>query len=238
MGVMEPVFRIEQVINLGVKHLPSKVVWLIQHRLAKLGDLLRDTSGGAVFYHVFAPDGVFVTGYATPPVPPVTALTTDGQTYFDATYQSAPVRVLRFTQTMSMEGLVGPFTFSVWQSTDLRDGFVRGRTRPVFAIIASMMTALLLIVWFGVRLGLYPLTDLENAIAQRSAHDLSPIRRAIPFEVSGIVGRINSLLEVIEQHPKGQRYLYFRCCTSITQSNCGRFGSGGNRESIENSGGA
>ncbi|MEN9012680.1 MAG: sensor histidine kinase [Yoonia sp.] len=167
-------------------------------------DLLRDTSGGAVFYHVFAPDGVFVTGYATPPVPPVTALTTDGQTYFDATYQSAPVRVLRFTQTMSMEGLVGAFTFSVWQSTDLRDGFVRGRTRPVFAIIASMMTALLLIVWFGVRLGLYPLTDLENAIAQRSAHDLSPIRRAIPFEVSGIVGRINSLLEELNSTLKAK----------------------------------
>ncbi|MEM6323094.1 MAG: sensor histidine kinase N-terminal domain-containing protein, partial [Pseudomonadota bacterium] len=30
-------------------------------------DLLRDTSGGPVFYHVYAPDGVFVTGYATPP---------------------------------------------------------------------------------------------------------------------------------------------------------------------------
>ncbi|MEN8896628.1 MAG: sensor histidine kinase N-terminal domain-containing protein, partial [Yoonia sp.] len=76
-------------------------------------DLLRDTSGGAVFYHVFAPDGVFVTGYATPPVPPVTALTTDGQTYCDAPSHSAPVRGLRFTQPMSMEGRVGAFTFSV-----------------------------------------------------------------------------------------------------------------------------
>jgi two-component system sensor histidine kinase TctE len=44
-------------------------------------DLLRDTSGGAVFYHVYAPDGVFVTGYATPPVPPSMAFTADGQTY-------------------------------------------------------------------------------------------------------------------------------------------------------------
>ena len=29
--------------------------------------LLADTSGGTIFYHVFAPDGVFVTGYSTPP---------------------------------------------------------------------------------------------------------------------------------------------------------------------------
>lgn len=167
-------------------------------------DLLRDTSGGAVFYHVYAPDGVFVTGYATPPVPPATALTADGQTYFDAIYQGEPVRVLRFTQTMSMDGWSGPFTFSVWQNTNLRDGFVRSRTRPVFAIIASMITALGLIVWFGVRLGLYPLIDLENAIAQRSASDLSPIRRAIPVEVSGIVGRINSLLNELNQTLKAK----------------------------------
>ena len=167
-------------------------------------DLLRDTSGGAVFYHVYAPDGVFVTGYATPPIAPATALTTDGQTYFDAIYQGETVRVLRFTQTMSMDGLSGPFTFSVWQNTDLRDGFVRSRTRPVFAIIASMITALALIVWFGVRLGLYPLLDLENAIEQRSATDLAPIRRAIPIEVSGIVGRINSLLDELNSTLKAK----------------------------------
>ena len=31
-------------------------------------DLLSDTSGGTVFYHVYAPDGVIVAGYSTPPV--------------------------------------------------------------------------------------------------------------------------------------------------------------------------
>ena len=31
--------------------------------------LLRAAAGGPVRYHVYAPDGVFVTGYATPPVP-------------------------------------------------------------------------------------------------------------------------------------------------------------------------
>lgn len=30
-------------------------------------DLLSDTSGGQVFYHVYAPNGYYVTGYATPP---------------------------------------------------------------------------------------------------------------------------------------------------------------------------
>ncbi|MEP5155471.1 sensor histidine kinase [Planktotalea sp.] len=157
-------------------------------------DLLRDTSGGTVFYHVYAPDGVFVTGYATPPVPPGSVPIDATQTYYDATYQGAPIRALRFVQNTSIDGLAGPFTFSVWQRTSVRDGYVRTRTGPVFLIIASMIGALALIVWFGVGRGLAPLLDLEDAIARRSVTDLSPIKRSIPEEVTGIVGRFNALV--------------------------------------------
>jgi len=158
-------------------------------------DLLRDTSGGAVFYHVYAPDGVFVTGYATPPVPPSPIAPETSQTYFDATYQGDAVRALRFTQTTTIDGISGPFTFSVWQKTSVRDGFVASRTGPVFLIIAALIGALAIIVWFGVARGLAPLTELEEAIARRSASDLSPIKRRIPQEVTGIVGRFNKLLD-------------------------------------------
>ncbi|WP_375279754.1 sensor histidine kinase [Pseudooctadecabacter sp.] len=157
-------------------------------------DLLRDTSGGAVFYHVYAPDGVFVTGYATPPVPPEQVPLDATQTYYDANYQGAPVRALRFSQSTTMDGLTGLFTFTVWQNTSVRDGFVRTRTGPVFLIIASMIGALAVIVWFGVERGLAPLVDLEDAIASRSSSDLSPIKRRIPQEVTGIVGRFNNLV--------------------------------------------
>ncbi|MEL6683222.1 MAG: sensor histidine kinase, partial [Pseudomonadota bacterium] len=157
-------------------------------------DLLRDTSGGAVFYHVYAPDGVFVTGYATPPVPPQSVAADASQTYYDAIYQGAPVRALRFSQSTSIDGLTGLFTFTVWQKIAVRDGFLQTRTRPVFLIIASLIGALAIIVWFGVARGLAPLVDLEDAIARRSASDLSPIKRRIPQEVTGIVGRFNDLV--------------------------------------------
>ncbi len=157
-------------------------------------DLLRDTSGGAVFYHVYAPDGVFVTGYATPPVPPGPVPADATQTYYDAVYKGAPVRALRFSQSTSIDGLTGLFTFTVWQDTAVRDGFVRTRTGPLFLIIASMIGALVIIVWFGVGRGLAPLIDLEDAIARRSSSDLSPIKRRIPEEVTGIVARFNDLV--------------------------------------------
>ncbi|MEL6167270.1 MAG: sensor histidine kinase [Pseudomonadota bacterium] len=155
-------------------------------------DLLRDTSGGPVFYHVYAPDGVFVTGYATPPVPPLVP-DREATTFFDAIYQGRPVRAVRFSDWMDVEGLTGDFTFTVWQDLTLRDGFVQSLSRRTYAIVTTLVVAVALIVWFGVRLGLSPLLDLEEAIARRSTLDLTPIRRPIPEEVQGIVGRLNTL---------------------------------------------
>ncbi|MBF9052137.1 sensor histidine kinase [Roseobacter sp. HKCCD9010] len=155
-------------------------------------DLLRNTSGGRVFYHVYAPDGVFVTGYATPPVPPG-MLEAQDYIYFDALYQGRPVRAVRFTDRMDIDGLSGDFTFTVWQDLALRDGFVQSLSRRTYAVMATLVVAVALIVWFGVRLGMGPLLDLENAIARRSSQDLTPIGRPIPEEVQGIVGRLNAL---------------------------------------------
>jgi two-component system sensor histidine kinase TctE len=157
--------------------------------------LLRDTSGGIVFYHVYAPDGVFVTGYATPPVPPEGLVAAaDQQAFFDASYRGGPVRVLRFSDVMTIDGLTGEFNFTVWQDIALRNNVVNSLTQRTFLVISSLLIALTLIVWFGVRIGLHPLLDLQYAIAQRSSDDLTPIRRPVPVEARGIVGTLNALL--------------------------------------------
>ena len=155
--------------------------------------LLRDTSGGAVFYHVYAPDGVFVTGYATPPVPPA-GLADEQQTYFDASYQGREIRALRFRDAMQIDELSGDFTITVWQDTSLRQANERSLSGRTFSVMAALVMALALIVWFGVRFGLRPLIDLESAIARRSSDDLAPIRRAVPQEAQGIVATLNQLL--------------------------------------------
>lgn len=161
-------------------------------------DLIRDTSGGPVFYHVFAPDGVFVTGYATPPVPGAGAVNDDEtQTYFEARYRGETVRVLRLRDAMQIDGLAGDFTFTVWQDTAVRDAFVRDLSRQTFTVIATLIASVGLIVWFGVGIGLRPLLDLQNAISQRSSNDLAPIQRPVPDEVKGIVGTLNTLLSQV-----------------------------------------
>ena len=159
--------------------------------------LLRDTSGGNVFYHVYGPDGVFVTGYATPPVPRVSAGDDAVQQTFQGVHQGEPVRALKFIDVMELDGLSGTFTVTVWQDSTLLNAIVRELSRRTFLVMAFLVATVGLVVWFGVRVGLRPLMNLEKAIAQRSSDELAPIRRKVPVEAQGIVRTLNGLLHQV-----------------------------------------
>ncbi|MEP2027571.1 MAG: sensor histidine kinase [Paracoccaceae bacterium] len=162
--------------------------------------LISDTSGGELFYHVYAPDGVFVTGYATPPTPPtVTPGDLAAPLFYNATYQRKGVRVLRYQDATTVDGVSGLFTISVWQDMRVRTSFVRDVVTRAIAVIGLLLLSAGLIVWFGVRLGLRPLLDLRAAIARRTPSDLEPIRRNVPVEVQPIVSTLNALLDRVSR---------------------------------------
>lgn len=162
--------------------------------------LLNDTSGGAIFYHVFAPDGVFVTGYSTPPVLPNAATdTTIDPQYYNSTYQGENVRVLRYRDSTVVSGVAGVFSITVWQNADVRSSFVRDVLSRSFAVISLLVLSVAIVVWFGVGLGLRPLLELERAIAKRTPSELEPIRRAVPAEAQGLVNTLNALLNRISR---------------------------------------
>ncbi|MEO1551277.1 MAG: sensor histidine kinase N-terminal domain-containing protein, partial [Pseudomonadota bacterium] len=161
---------------------------------ARTRDILADTSGGPVFYHVYAPDGVIVAGYATPPVGiPSTPTALEGPIYFDAIYLGREVSGVRLQARSEIAGFAGIFTTTVWQDRAVRGAFVRALVLRTTVTICALLLALGLIVWFGVSLGLRPLLDLEEALGRRSSDELSPLRRPVPSEVAGIVARLNGL---------------------------------------------
>jgi two-component system sensor histidine kinase TctE len=162
--------------------------------------LINDTSGGELFYHVYAPDGVFVTGYATPPVLPNTAPVPLAEPFFyDASYQGRDVRVLRFQDGTTVSGVSGIFNITVWQNSEVRSSFVRDVVTRSFSVIALLVLSVAFVVWFGVGVGLRPLLDLEDAIAKRSATELEPIRRSVPIEARGLVSTLNNLLDRVSR---------------------------------------
>ncbi|MEM9872118.1 MAG: sensor histidine kinase [Pseudomonadota bacterium] len=156
--------------------------------------MLGDTAGGPVRYHVYAPDGVFVTGFAVPPIPIANGPSlTEPYAFFDATYKGRPVRVLRLKYVTEIGGFSGPFTVTVWQDIAVRSAFVTGLAMQALAVISVLILSTGLVVWFGVNYGLKPLIDLEDAISRRSSEDLSPIQRRVPVEARGLVDRLNAL---------------------------------------------
>lgn len=157
-------------------------------------DTLKDAAGGPVFYHVYAPDGVFVTGYATPPVPVDRRMPEgDELQYYTGQYRGEEVRVLRFQTVTTIDGLSGAFTYTVWQSVATRNGLLRELAYRAFVVMAVLIGSVALVVWFGINLGLRPLLDLEDAISRRSTDDLGPIQRPVPREIRGLVQRLNAL---------------------------------------------
>ena len=164
-------------------------------------DLLNDTSGGQVYYHAFAPSGVYVTGYATPPARPPAAVAAIGDGFYgfyDSTYFGSPVRALRLRQINTVSGISGTYTYTVWQERSVLDALARDLAWQVMVVMAVLIGTVALVVWFGVNLGLRPLLSLEDAISRRSSDDLSPIRRPVPPEARGLVLRLNALFGQVE----------------------------------------
>lgn len=159
--------------------------------------VISDAGGGEVFYHVTGPGGVYVTGYAYPPRPDV-PVARDLPFYYFADYRGEEMRVMRMIENRTIGTLTGDSVVTVWQRVSDRRAFAQALALRAAALIAGLMAALALVIWFGVQIGLRPLNDLEAAIRQRSPNDLGPIRRPVPHEVSGIVSTLNRLLGLVQ----------------------------------------
>lgn len=163
-------------------------------------DLIRDTSGGALFYHVNGPDGTFITGYAYPPAAPATVKAIENiPVLFEATYRREAVRVARLTERITVDGVTGYATVTVWQTMAAREALTWQLAFRALLVMGLLIATVAAVVWFGVNLGLKPLTDLEDAIASRSPDDLSVIRRKVPAEVFGIVEILNTLFRQVSR---------------------------------------
>jgi two-component system sensor histidine kinase TctE len=194
-SLLATALAIEREISISGGELPSQ----------RTRDLLQNTSGAPVFYHVSAPDGVFVKGYATPPVRSAGALDPDAdQLFYDAVYLGQQVRALRLRSETEIDDMRGIYTFTVWQDVAVRNRLVSQLALRTLTVIASLIATVALVVWYGVGLGLRPLLDLQQAISQRSTNDLTPIRRPVPVETQGIVRTLNGLLTQVSEEMRSR----------------------------------
>ncbi|MTI18099.1 sensor histidine kinase [Rhodobacteraceae bacterium RKSG542] len=163
--------------------------------------LITDAAGGVLFYHVTGPGGIYITGYAYPPAERNKAnIEKHKPRFYEATYRGERVRVLKITERATIENLSGDTTVTVWQSLRGRQQFAQILAIRTMLLFAILISTLALLVWYGVKIGLRPLTDLQAAIASRSSDDLSIIKRPVPVETAGIVSTLNRLFKEVEHN--------------------------------------
>ena len=157
-------------------------------------DRLTTALGDPVYYRISGPEGRFVTGYSDPPaIPEGVDVTTGRPVFFDATSLGAPVRAVVLREFISEPQFGGWVTVEVWQTVTQREALSYQLLRQSLILMAVVITAAALLVWFGINVGLKPLSDLRGAVARRSHDDLGPIRRPVPREVKALVAAMNDL---------------------------------------------
>lgn len=162
----------------------------------QLLDELTTALGDPVYYRITGPGGGFVTGYSGPPDLPAGTIVEGGDpVFFDSVSLGRPVRALVLREFISEPQFGGWVTVEVWQTIIQRRALSRQLLSQSIALLASVLMTAVLILWFGIQLGLKPLLDLRDAIGQRTADDLRPIRRWVPPELRPLVETTNSLFE-------------------------------------------
>ena len=181
---------------LSIAHVIARDVVLNQGDLLaeRLLETLTDALGDQVFYHIVSDQAPpLLSGYTPQPIAKNTTNDLRTPMFFDSEFRNQLVRAVSFREHFTTNAMTGSVTVTVWQNTGQRQHLTlllagRGLVTLILVILATAF-----IVWFGVTNGLKPLLDLQSAIAKRSPDDMSPIKRAVPREVSSLVGATNNL---------------------------------------------
>ncbi|PWT76749.1 MAG: sensor histidine kinase, partial [Proteobacteria bacterium] len=161
--------------------------------------VLRTDRYDQIYYRVTDPSGAFVAGDELPGIP----RTLEQSPYFvDARYISHPVRMVVYRAPTTL----GEVTIQVAETTTKREEMTK---RIVAALIMPnliLISATLLLVYFGVRFGLAPLARVRAEIESRSPKDLSPLHdAAVPDEVQPLVRSLNRLLGLVRESSEAQQ---------------------------------
>ena len=160
----------------------------------QLLDRLTTALGDPVYYRISGPERRFVTGYSDPPIIPDGVDITAGlPVFFDAVSLGEPVRAVALREFISEPQFGGWVTVEVWQTIRQREALSYQLWQQSIILMAVVISAAALLVWFSISVGLRPLSDLRNAVARRSQDDLGPIRRPVPREVRALVQAMNDL---------------------------------------------
>jgi len=161
--------------------------------------VLRRDRYDTLYYRIISPGGTEIAGDPELPAPQTDAIA------YDALYKGQKLRVVSVLAPCGKSAC----TVLVGETTIKRNRLAREVLLSSLFPEMLIAAATLVIVWFGVKRGLWPLARLSEEIKARSPRDLRPIdTAAAPEETRPLVSALNGLLdEVAQAAQKQQRFL-------------------------------
>jgi two-component system, OmpR family, sensor histidine kinase TctE len=160
-----------------------------------LEEVLRADHVDVIYYRVISPGGLDIAGEPALPA-------SEGDSmFYNAVFKDEPIRMV------SVQIPCGRSTCTVLVGETVQKRHLLARSILLSSVFPELLiaAATLVIVWFGVKRGLWPLARLSDEIKARSPRDLRPIDPAgAPEETRPLVSALNGLLEEVAQAAQNQ----------------------------------
>lgn len=153
--------------------------------------VLRSDQYDRIYYSVHGPDGKLIAGDRQLKIPPLQSFSAGGF-FYDAQIDDEPVRIAALRVPHDGDYLVVQAAETTVKRRTLADQVLTG----LVAVELLLISAVGILVWFGIDKGLAPLQRLQREIEMRSHRDLRPVpEEQVPIEARPLVLSLNNLLQ-------------------------------------------
>ena len=156
-------------------------------------DLFESKVKERIFYKVTAPDGSSLTGYEDLPAPPET-VPYDRPLFFQSRYQGEEIYQAALYKRIYSPSLRGAVLVQVAETAESRQALSRRLLYDSLIRQGLLIAFAGLLLWFGLRHALRPLTDLRDGIARRAPSDITAV------DESGVQSEVRPLIQALNQH--------------------------------------
>jgi two-component system sensor histidine kinase TctE len=161
--------------------------------------VLRADRYDQIYYRVDGPDGRSIAGDLDLPMPPDAG---HGLQYYDTNYKDRKVRAVSMPAQCGTATCVVVVAETTVKRTKMAREILLSNVLPETLIAVATV----LIVWFGVKRGLAPLSRLSEEIKQRSPGDLHALDAGkAPEETRPLIAALNGLLEQLAAASRNQQ---------------------------------
>lgn len=154
-------------------------------------EMLQTDLQDRIFYRVMAPDGSLVSGYEDLPQPPAD-LSTDTPQFSDSSYRGEPIRLVATVRQLYNPSAAPYLIVQVAETTASRRDLQWRSLRDTLVKELVLIAGAALAISFGVSWTLRPLRQLQQAMQERTDHDLTPVPDAsLPTEIQPLAQTLN-----------------------------------------------